>query len=217
MVKELKDEHNNDDPSNKISCDTWISHFTKLFSVKSQFQRLNKDFEKRLGDLEKDKSFTELDFKITEKEVMQAIVKLKNGKSAGLDGVKYEMLKCGQSSLTPCIVKLFNHILSSGQYPKEWKNSYIKPPYKGDDPLNPSNYRGISIMSCISKLFSSVLNNRLQTSFFDKNKIINETQIGFQPKARTSDHMFVLRTLIEKYQSLDSKLYVCFVDFQKGI
>ena len=146
---------------------------------------------------------------------MQAIVKLKNGKSAGLDGVKYEMLKCGQSSLTPCIVKLFNHILSSGQYPKEWKKSYIKPLYKGDDPLDPSNYRGISIMSCMSKLFSSVLNNRLQT-FFDKNKIINETQIGFQPKARTSDHMFVLRTLIEKYQSLDSKLYVCFVDFQKA-
>ena len=44
-------------------------------------------------------------------------------------------------------------------------------------------------MSCMSKLFSSVLNNRLQT-FFDKNKIINETQIGFQPKARTSDHLF---------------------------
>ena len=60
LVKELKDEHNNDDPSNKISCDTWISHFTKLFSVKSQFQRLNTDFEKRLGDIEKDKSFTEL-------------------------------------------------------------------------------------------------------------------------------------------------------------
>ena len=136
----------------------------KLFSVKSQFQRLNTDFEKRLGD-GKDKSFSELDFKITEKEVMQAIVKLK---SAGLIGVKYEMLKCGQSSLTPCIVKLFNHILSSGQYPKGWKNSYIKPLYKGDDPLNPPNYRGISIMSCMSKLFSSVLNNRLQT-FFDKN------------------------------------------------
>ena len=70
-------------------------------------------------------------------------------------------------------------------------------------------------MSCMSKLFSSVLNNRLQT-FFDKNKIINETQIGFQLKARTSDHMFVLRTLIEKYHCLDSKLYVCFADFQKA-
>ena len=51
---------------------------------------------------------------------------------------------------------------------------------------------------------------------FDDNKVINETQIGFQPKARNSDHMFVLRTLIEKYQSLNCKLYVCFVDFEKA-
>ena len=40
-------------------------------------------------------------------------------------------------------------------------------------------------------------------SFFETNMVIHETQIGFQPKASTSDHLFVLRTLIEKYQSLN--------------
>ena len=146
---------------------------------------------------------------------MKAISKLKNKKSSGLDGSKNEMLKTGQTYLVPCIVKLFNTILSSGTYPTDWKIGYIKPIYKGDDPIKPSNYRGISIMPCLSKVFNSVLNNRLQT-FFDINNTIDQSQIGFQPKTRTADHMFVLRTLIEKYQSKNSKLYACFVDFAKA-
>ena len=87
---------------------------------------------------------------------------------------------------------------------------------KGDDPLNPSQNRGIAIMPCLLKLFNSILNNRLQ-KYFDDNNVINETQIGFQPKARTSDHMFVLPTLTEKYQSLNCKLYACLLILKKHL
>ena len=142
--------------------------------------------------------FILLDFKITEKEILQSISKLKHGNSFGLDGIKNELFKCSQTYLVSCITKHFNNILSTGQYPKKWKTGYIKPIFKGDDPLN---YRGIPIMPCLSKIFYCILNNRLQ-KFFD-DKVINESQIGFQPKARTSDHMFILRTLIEKYQSVN--------------
>ncbi len=110
---------------------------------------------------------------------------------------KNEMLKCSQLHVLPCIVKLFNLILSTGVYPESWKIGYIRPIFKGDDPCDPTNYRGIAVMPCLSKLFNAILNTRLQ-SFLDSNEIINNEQIGFQPKARTSDHMFVLRTLIEK-------------------
>ena len=72
-------------------------------------------------------------------------------------------------------------------------------------------------MPCLSKEFNSILNSMLK-KFFVTNKVIHETQIGFQPKAKASDHMFVLRTLIEKYQrSLNCKLNACFVDFEKSI
>ena len=125
------------------------------------------------------------------------------------------MLKNSQSYILPCIVKLFNLILSSGVYPLTWKTGYIKPLYKGDDPTLPDNYRGITVMPCLAKLFNSILNNRLQ-KYLDENKMINPCQIGFQPKARTVDHMFILRTLTEKYTNNKSKLYVCFVDFQKA-
>ena len=70
-------------------------------------------------------------------------------------------------------------------------------------------------MPCLAEVFNSILNDRLQ-KYFDKNNIITECQIGFQPKARTSDHMFVLRTLIEKYSTGGSKLFACFIDFSKA-
>ena len=57
------------------------------------------------------------------------------GKLSGLDGVKFKKLKCGQMTLVQCIAKLFNINLSTDQHLKEWKIGYIKPLYKGDDPI----------------------------------------------------------------------------------
>jgi hypothetical protein len=71
--------------------------------------------------------------------------------------VRNEMLKYGNFVLQPCLVKLFNIILSSGIYPTELVQGLIFPIYKTGDPLNPSNYRGIVITSCLSKLFNSIL------------------------------------------------------------
>ena len=62
----------------------------------------------------------------------------------------------------------------------------------------PENYRGIAINLCIGKLFNTVLNNRLDKYLIDNN-LINKCQIGFSKKARTSDHIFVLKTLIDNY------------------
>ena len=88
----------------------------------------------------------ELDFPISAKEVTEATKKLKKG-------ILNEMLKYGNFVLQPCLVKLFNIILSSGIYPTEWIQGLIFPIYQTGDPLNPSNYRGIAITSCLSKVF----------------------------------------------------------------
>ena len=80
--------------------------------------------------------------------------------------------------------------------------------------INPSNYRGITISDIIGKLFNRVLNNRL-SKFFISNNIISKEQIGFMKGRHTTDHMFVLKTLIDKYVERNSKpLYACFVDFK---
>ena len=106
--------------------------------------------------------------------------------------------------------------LQLGIYPKEWKKGYINPIFKAGETFYPTNYRGITIMSCLGKLFNSVLNNRLD-EYLSENNIISETQIGFKKKARTSDHMFVLQMLIEKYTKQSySRLVTCFINFKNA-
>lgn len=75
------------------------------------------------------------------------------------------MLKTGIQPLLPYMLKLFNLKLSSGKYPREWKTSFIKPIHKNDSPYEPSNYRGITITFCLSKVFNSIWNTILQKCF----------------------------------------------------
>ena len=70
-------------------------------------------------------------------------------------------------------------------------------------------------MSNIGKLFNSVILQRL-IKFFDENNLIHENQIGFKSKSRPSDRIFILKSLIDKYNSKGKKLYCCFVDFKKA-
>ena len=166
--------------------------------------------------MENIKTFSELDYRITTKEISDSISKLKNGKAAGLDGICAEMLKAGCSTLTPLLQKLFNMRFSSGNYPTQWTSAYISPVYKSGDSSQPENYRGIAINSCIGKVFNSVLNSRLD-NFLETNNIIHNSQIGFCKKCRTSDHVFVLKTLIDKYiNRKGGKLFACFIDLKKA-
>ena len=178
--------------------------------------RLN-NLRSKLELLENSKyGFNELDFKVTNTELQKALGQLKSGKSPGLDNITNEMLKVSQSYMKDCILKLFNTVLIAGIYPNKWAESYITPIFKSDNPNNPENYRGIAINNSIGKLFNIILHNRLD-KFLTDNDIINKTQIGFCKKARTSDHIFVLNSLIEKYvKTGKDKLYICFVDFRKA-
>ena len=81
---------------------------------------------------------------------------------------------------------------------------------------DPTNYRGICVSSCLGKLFCSILNRRLHL-YFEENKILHNSQIGFLPENRTADHVFTLRTLRDKYVHYHKeKVYACFVDFHKA-
>ena len=126
------------------------------------------------------------------------------------------MLKQGLSDFLPCLRTLFNCILLSGIYPTSWATGYIAPLFKTRDSSQPDNFRGITITSNVGKLFNLISNSRLD-KFLEENKLIDKSQIEFTKNARTQDHMFVLKTLIDKYTNKPGdKLFTCFVDFKKA-
>jgi hypothetical protein len=202
------------DCTKNISLEEWEMYFKKLNTARSS-NRNEEEIKNQLSELEKTNIFNQLDYTIKMVEVQQSIKNLKKNKSVGLDRVSNEMLCYSQHIMVPVLTKLFNIILRSGQYPSQWCKGYVVPIFKNGDPLLPTNYRGVTILNSMAKLFNSVLNNRLNT-FIDQHQLVDEKQIGFRKGSRTSDHLFVLKTLIDKYTEKDGKLYTCFVDFRKA-
>ena len=95
--------------------------------------------------------------------------------------------------MLPLYLKLFNRILDTGELPEDWLTGLIIPIYKNKGPRDDANnYRGITLLSCLGKLFTSILNNRL-TEFCEENLIIKEIQAGFRKGYSTLDHVFVLK------------------------
>ena len=79
----------------------------------------------------------------------------------------------------------------------------------------PDNYRGITLLSCVGKLFTSLLNHRL-CIFLEDYGILGEEQAGFRSGYNTVDHVFVLNTLIELYSHKRKKLFCAFIDYKKA-
>ena len=153
-----------------------------------------------------------MDTVIKDKEIQTSIAKLKNNKSSGVDSIKNEMIKASATILLPCLHKLFNLIFFR-YYPSLWAKNCITALFKTDDN---SDYRGITITSNTGKHFNMILHSRLD-KFLEDNQIINNVQIGFTKNAKTSDHMFVLKSLIDKCINTNGdKLYSYFVDFRKA-
>lgn len=115
----------------------------------------------------------------------------------------------------PLLLKLFNHMLHEEYFPKTWSDGFIVPLFKSGDKDEPSNYRGLTIASCLGKLFTKILNIRL-VEFLEDNKILSSNQIGFRKKQRTSDHILVVKTIIDSFRAKRKPLYICFVDLRKA-
>ena len=100
------------------------------------------------------------------------------------------------------ILRLFNVILKSGIVPDDWCMGYITLFFKSGDDKDPGNYRGITLLSCMGKLFTSVVNSRLN-EFVRKYTIVGAEQAGFKKDHSTIDHIFTLKSLTLTVISLD--------------
>jgi exonuclease III len=203
-----------------ITSNQWVSHFEHLLNVQStDDSAVDSSFlnyvENSLPILEREMSQGLLDYEINDKELETAIRKLKNNKSMGPDNISNEMLKYGGRSLHLALKHLFNQIIRCASYPQNWKYSIITPIHKNGNLHDPSNYRGIAVSDCISKVLNSIINDRIY-NFLKTNRFWAPHQNGFMKKRRTEDNIFILHTLFQKYvRNKRQRLYVAFIDFSK--
>jgi len=223
FVKGCKVEHK---VSSIITLEQWQFYFSELLNTGNEVDRnfenivtnyLSQHDENCMNcksEIEVDESDVNKDISL--EEIETAIDDLKANKAEGIDGLGNEILKKSKIVIVPLLCSLFNKILVTGVYPDEWCNAVIIPIYKSGDKDSPSNYRGISLLTCISKLFTKILNSRLVNWAAVNNKI-HDSQAGFTKGKSTVDHIFVLQTLVSKYLSkMKGRFYSVFVDFKKA-
>ena len=116
-----------------------------------------------------DSIFEELDTTITESEVLACINNLKCNKSSGSDNILNEHFLEARDILYSHLTELFNLVLDSGHFPESWSDSIMIPLFKKGDRTDVKNFRGITLVSCLSKLFTSVLNSRIM-KWCDENR-----------------------------------------------
>jgi len=158
-----------------------------------------------------------LDNPVTEDEVRDAIKNLKPGKASGLDDICGEFLKYASNMVVPFLTRLFNKLYNESYFPVSWGKSVIIPLHKKGDDKNPDNYRGITLLSIVSKIFTRILNSRLYSWAEDTDKISSE-QAGFRRGFSTIDHIFTLTSIVKRklYSKRGGKVYAAFIDYKKA-
>jgi hypothetical protein len=157
----------------------------------------------------------EFNVPITCEELTRAISRLKLNKTVGFDKIPNEVLK--QHSIKRLLHKLFSFCFDNGMVPATWLRAIISPIPKGadKDPCVPLNYRGVSLLSCMHKTYSSIINNRLMGYFEDQNILVDE-QNGFRAKRACVDHVYSLSTIIRNRLAEGKSTFAAFVDMQKA-
>ena len=89
------------------------------------------------------------------------------------------------------------------------------PIFKAGDRDDPGNYRGITVVVILANLYAMVLESSA-TAWAEDRRCRAKGQAGFRMEFRTTDQLFIIRTILQQSKHSKRKLYCCFVDFKKG-
>ena len=96
--------------------------------------------------------------------------------------------------------------------PPAWCTGLIHPIFKSGDPDDPGNYRGITVVVILAKLYAMVLEARA-SAWAENSKCRAKGQAGFS----TTDQVFIMQTLMQQARQSKRKLYTCFVDSRRPL
>ena len=182
--------------------------YENILEKKAEFENLTADMQDEQCSfdnkpLNESISFNEVSIAIDKAKLRKAFIDIPN-----------EAIKNDNAKLL--LHKFFQLCFISGLSPSEWDSSHIKPiPKKDKDARYPLQNRCITLMCCIAKLYSSILNRRLQ-KYLEKNNILAEEQNGFRASRSCIDHILVLCTILRNRKALGLHTFLSYIDFQKA-
>jgi Reverse transcriptase (RNA-dependent DNA polymerase) len=197
------------------------THFAEIgkgldFNEQESADYINHRFTemKRTGWLKVDSTF-EL-ASVLPGEVRVLLKQLDPSSSAGVSNIPVKFLMHCADVLDPVLMRFFNSCIAVGAMPNEWKRAIVSPLFKGKgDRENMDSYRGISVLTPLSKCFERILSSRL-ISYINANNLLCEQQHGFRSNRSCET---ALITAIEHWKSsLAKNKYVLalFIDFKKA-
>lgn len=152
---------------------------------------------------------------MTELEVKTQVLSLNNTHSEGPDEICTNVIKQCADELIPVLTYLINLSFERGEFPKRLKLSLVKPVYKKGCKSDITNYRPITLIPIISKIFEKCMFIRLMNYCTDFN-IICKDQYGFQKQKSTTSAMFALLREILTNVDLKKLTTVLFLDMSKA-
>ena len=151
----------------------------------------------------------------TPDEVEKIISNLDSKKAADIYGISTQLIKDGGLVMVEIITLLFNMSISQGKFPDALKNGKIIPIHKGDSRLETSNYRPISLLPTLSKIFEKLMYSRL-ISFLNNHNILYNNQFGFPSNMSTEYAVHqVVNYIVETLEKNEIGLCI-FLDFAKA-
>ena len=137
---------------------------------------------------------------------------MKAGKAPGPSGIVVEMLQAAGDMGASMIRDLAVAIIRDGKVPSDWEQSFIVCLYKGKrDALERGNYRGLKMTEQVMKILERIVDDLIRQLMS-----IDDSQFGFIPGRGTTDAIFVVRQLQEKYLAASKRLYLASVDLEKA-
>ncbi|GFT99336.1 RNA-directed DNA polymerase from mobile element jockey [Trichonephila clavipes] len=153
---------------------------------------------------------------LTAPEEVMNIINLNNKKAPGKDGIKNIALKSLPLNAITYIIKIFNRSLQFNYFPKEWKHAQITVlPKPKKDTKFAENYRPISLLSCLGKIYEKIILTRI-IDHCDRNYIIPDFQHGFRKETSTQHQL--LRVTNKIINGFNTKSYTVgiFLDVKKA-
>ena len=142
-----------------------------------------------------------------------AIQLLRKGKSAGVDNIPAELVQAGGEDVITTFETICNTIWQKGEWPTPWTKSFVLTLPKKGNMQQCQNYRTINLISHPSKVMLKINLNRLKPQ---AEKILAGEQASFKTGRSTTEQIFNLRILCEKYLQYQQDLYRVFIDFKKA-